>query len=129
MCDGAFTRFLFSTDSQILDVGREKRLFTPAMRAAIIARDTHCTYPGCTAPPALSECHHVNHWARDHGTTSVTNGILLCWHHHDLIHRMNITITRDTHTWAFTDRFGTPISGTAGWPGGGADPPDSDSAG
>ncbi|WNB85555.1 DUF222 domain-containing protein [Cellulomonas sp. ATA003] len=124
MCDGGFTRFLFSADSQILDVGREKRLFTPHMRAAIIARDKHCVYPGCTAPPVLCETHHVDQWARDHGTTSVTNGILLCWYHHDLIHRMNITITCDTNTtWAFTDRFGNPIRSTMEGRLGGTDPP------
>ncbi|WNB87166.1 DUF222 domain-containing protein [Cellulomonas sp. ATA003] len=123
MCDGAFTRFLFSADSQILDVGRERRLFTPHMRAAIIARDKHCAYPGCTAPPVLCETHHVDQWARDHGTTCVTNGILLCWYHHDLIHRMNITITRNKERWAFTDRFGAAIGGTTGWVSG-TDPPD-----
>ena len=53
--------------------------------------------------------HHVEQWSRDHGDTSVTNGILLCWYHHDLIHRMNMTITRDTNAWTFTDRHGTPI--------------------
>ncbi|WNB87356.1 DUF222 domain-containing protein [Cellulomonas sp. ATA003] len=122
LCDAGFTRFLFSADSQILDVGREKRLFTPQMRAAIIARDRHCRYPGCTSPPVLCECHHVDQWARDHGTTCVTNGILLCWHHHDLIHRMDITITHDGRQWVFTDRHGALITTTRGmWDGSGHD--------
>ncbi|WP_396134628.1 HNH endonuclease signature motif containing protein [Cellulomonas sp. ATA003] len=76
----------------------------------------------------LCETHHVDQWARDHGTTSVTNGILLCWHHHDLIHRMNITITRDTHTWRFTDRFGNPIRSTMDSLSA-ADPPGTDGPG
>ena len=85
-CDSAITRVVFGPDSQILNVGRAERTYTGAKRRAIIARDRHCQHPGCDAPPAMSEIHHTHHWHRDHGTTDAHTGILLCWHHHDIVH-------------------------------------------
>ena len=109
-CDSEIKRIIFGPESEILDVGRSARTFTRARRAAIIARDKQCRYPGCAAPPAISEGHHVRHWARDHGATSVDNGILLCWYHHDLVHRRHIEIHRRRSTWVFTDARGTEIT-------------------
>src|SRR5690625_3413286 len=51
-CGGLY-RVLFSPDGEIINHGRERRLFTPAQRRALIARDKGCTWPGCTAPPAI----------------------------------------------------------------------------
>lgn len=92
-CDSELTRIVFGPGSQVLDVGRAERTYTRQLRRAVIARDRHCRYPGCTAPPTLSEVHHIQWWAR-HGPTSLSNGILLCWHHHDHVHRHDLTITR-----------------------------------
>jgi hypothetical protein len=102
-CDGELNRYIFGPKSEILDVGRGERTFTGARRSAIIARDRHCQFPGCSAPPAISECHHVRHWSRDHGETSVENGIMLCWFHHDHVHRRGIEIRRRGTRWVFTD--------------------------
>ncbi len=109
-CDSDLTRIVFGPHSQVLDVGRAERTFTGPRRTALVARDRHCRYPGCTAPPGLSEGHHVQHWTRDHGDTSVANGILLCWYHHDLVHRRGIEIHRENARWVFTDRYGGIIS-------------------
>ena len=109
-CDSEVNRIIFGPQSQVLDVGRTERTFTGPRRTALIARDKHCRYPTCTAPPALSEGHHVRHWARDHGSTSVDNGILLCWYHHDLVHRRGIEIHRARDRWVFTDRHGRDIA-------------------
>jgi hypothetical protein len=108
-CDGELNRYIFGPRSEILDVGRAERTFTGARRSAIIARDRHCQYPGCDAPPAISECHHVKHWARDGGATSVANGILLCWFHHEHVHRRGIEIHRRGTRWMFTDAAGAEI--------------------
>ncbi len=108
-CDGELNRFIFGPRSEILDVGRAERTFTGARRSAIIARDRHCQYPGCTAPPAISECHHVKQWARDGGDTSVANGILLCWFHHGHVHRRGMAIQRRGNRWVFTDATGQEI--------------------
>jgi hypothetical protein len=109
-CDGELNRYVFGPNSEILDVGRAERTFTGARRSAIITRDRHCRYPGCNAPPAISECHHVKHWARDGGDTSVANGILLCWFHHEHVHRRKIEIRRQQGRWVFTDASGQEVA-------------------
>ncbi len=111
-CDSEVSRVVFGPDSQVLDVGRAERLYTGAMRRAVVARDKHCVYPGCFQPPKLSEVHHVRHWAAHGGETSVANGCLLCWWHHDVIHTRHLRIHRN-HTrgrWDFTEADGTPIA-------------------
>ncbi|WP_315098650.1 DUF222 domain-containing protein [uncultured Cellulomonas sp.] len=108
-CDSALTRVVFGPASQVLNVGRTERTYTGPKRRAIIARDRHCRYPGCHAPPALGEIHHTHHWHRDRGTTDVNTGILLCWHHHEIVHDRAIEITHTDGTWHFTDRHGQPL--------------------
>jgi hypothetical protein len=70
---------------QPLDLGRARRLFTPAQRRALILRDGGCAFPGCDRPPSWCEGHHCVHWA-DGGPTDLGNAVLLCGHHHRLIH-------------------------------------------
>ena len=80
------------------------------LNRAIIARDQTCRYPGCNAPPSLGELHHLDWWARDGGETDINSGILLCWHHHDLVHRLRIEIRRSpTGGWLFLTRHGEAI--------------------
>jgi hypothetical protein len=93
-CDSEVTRVVFGPGRVVLDVGRAQRTVTGQLRRAVIARDRHCQYPGCDAPPSRCEVHHPHHWA-DGGATSVGNSVLLCWHHHDLLHRTGITVRRD----------------------------------
>lgn len=109
-CDGEISRIVFGPDSAVLDVGRAQRVFTGPQRRAVIARDRHCQYPGCTAPPTLCEVHHVRWWERDDGPTSVPNGILICWHHHALVHARNLTITRAPGRWDFARHDGRPLT-------------------
>ena len=84
-CDANLTRVVFGPDSQPLDVGRTKRLVTPALRIAIMARDLHCVFPGCDRPASWCDVHHLIPWSKG-GATSLDNLILLCRHHHTLIH-------------------------------------------
>ncbi|HLS64357.1 MAG TPA: DUF222 domain-containing protein [Ruania sp.] len=108
-CGGLY-RVLFSPDGEIINHGRERRLFTPAQRRALIARDKGCTWPGCTAPPAICESHHARiHWA-DGGPTNTTNGALLCYHHHALVDAREITMTRRDHRWIFTQADGSTLN-------------------
>ncbi|WP_225753568.1 HNH endonuclease signature motif containing protein [Actinotalea sp. Marseille-Q4924] len=123
-CDSEITRILLGPGSTILDVGRAARTVTGQLRRAVITRDRHCAYPGCHTPPDRCEVHHPHHWA-DGGPTSLTNSVLLCWHHHDHVHRTGTTITTDatgtTSTmtvhprWVFHDRNGRHL-GTTGPP-------------
>jgi len=91
-CDASIIPMVLGSQSQPLDVGRTKRLVTPALLAALWARDKGCTYPGCGRPPQWSDAHHVTHWA-DGGATSLTNLTLLCGHHHTYVHRHDLTAT------------------------------------
>ncbi|MET0956357.1 MAG: HNH endonuclease signature motif containing protein, partial [Cryobacterium sp.] len=66
--------------------GRDERLFTPAQRIALAARDGGCMWGDCTKPPSQTEAHHIDHWKRDDGRTDIRLGILLCNPHHRLLH-------------------------------------------
>ena len=93
-CSGTATPITIR-DGQPIDVGREQRLYTHRQRIALAARDGGCRWPGCDRPPSWTEAHHIDHWARDNGKTDVANGILLCRHHHLLLHNRHWQITRD----------------------------------
>ncbi|WP_147919177.1 HNH endonuclease signature motif containing protein [Ruania zhangjianzhongii] len=107
---GDLYRVLFSPEGEVINLGRTRRLFTPAQRRALIARDQGCTWPGCTAPPAICESHHARiHWANG-GPTNTTNGALLCYHHHTVVDARTITMTRTAGVWIFTRTDGTIIN-------------------
>ncbi|WP_258132479.1 HNH endonuclease signature motif containing protein [Microbacterium sp. MYb72] len=71
-------------DSEILDWGREKRLFTRAQRLALVERDGGCAM--CGLPPGMTKAHHIRWWRRDRGPTDLSNGVLLCESCHHRIH-------------------------------------------
>jgi hypothetical protein len=80
-CDAKISRVLTDGTSQILDVGRSTRNVSTAQWNALVARDRHCTAPGCTMPPGFCEAHHIWYWALG-GPTNLANLRLLCWYHH-----------------------------------------------
>ena len=84
---------ILGSASEVLDVGRTARLVRPAIWKALVVRDRHCRAPGCTRPPLMCHAHHIQHWA-DGGPTSLYNLILLCGHHHRMIHAGPWTIRR-----------------------------------
>ena len=92
-CDAEIIPTVLGTDSAVLDVGRAMRLVTATIWHALVVRDRHCRFPGCTRPPIMCHAHHLQHWA-DGGPTSLDNLILLCGHHHRLIHARPWQITR-----------------------------------
>lgn len=80
-CDAGVSRLITDGNSEPLDVGRRTRTIPAALRRAVIARDRHCTEPGCDRPPGWCEIHHKKHWA-DGGTTALDNLELRCRLHH-----------------------------------------------
>ena len=85
-CDAQIIPALLGTDGQLLDLGRASRMFTAAQRRALALRDGHgCAFPGCDRPIAWCDAHHIHRWI-DGGPTDLSNGVLLCTHHHTLIH-------------------------------------------
>jgi len=99
-CDASIIPIVLGSQGQPLDVGRTKRLVTPALLTALWVRDKTCTFPGCGRPPNWCDAHHVRHWI-DGGETSLTNMALLCAHHHTHVHRWDLTATVTAHdvTW------------------------------
>ena len=91
-CDAEIIPVVLGGDSEPLDVGRSRRLFTRAQRMALIARDKGCSFEGCTVPAAWCDAHHVVHW-RHGGCTSLLNGALLCPKHHTEVHELELTAT------------------------------------
>ena len=71
-------------ESEILDWGRAKRLFTPAQKLALAERDGGCVC--CGAAPARCHGHHLRWWQRDGGRTDLRNGALLCTACHHRLH-------------------------------------------
>ena len=87
-CNAGILPAVLGTKNQILDLGREQRLHTPAQRKALAHRDGGCAFPGCERPPGWCETHHITSWA-DGGKTTLDNGVLLCGYHHRHVHNGN----------------------------------------
>ncbi len=96
LCDSQIARLVIGADSEPLDLGRAQRLFTPAQRRAVIARDGGCAWDGCTTPARYGEVHHLDWWDDDHGHTNTERGVLLCVFHHHELHRHNLDLVRAT---------------------------------
>jgi hypothetical protein len=84
-CDARLLPAILDGAGVPLDVGRDRRLIGGPLRRALTLRDGGCAFPGCDRPPRWCDGHHITHWA-DGGTTALTNAVLLCAHHHRLIH-------------------------------------------
>ncbi len=91
-CDGSLITIVEDEDGHPLDVGRKRRTVTTALRRALWSRDRGCTFPGCRAKRWV-QAHHIRHWANG-GGTNVENCILLCSHHHTLLHEGGFGIRR-----------------------------------
>ncbi|HWU20643.1 MAG TPA: DUF222 domain-containing protein, partial [Nocardioides sp.] len=79
--------------SEILDLGRARRLYTPPQRKAMRLRDQRCRAEGCTIPAAWCEAHHLKRWSEG-GKTDLDDGTLLCSHHHHRAHDNRYTMTK-----------------------------------
>ena len=95
ICERGIVGVQFDDDGQCVNVGRDQRLFTHRQRIGLGARDGGCRYPGCDRPPSWCEAHHINHWNRDRGGTDIADGVLLCRHHHMLVHNNHWEILRE----------------------------------
>ena len=71
-------------DGAVLDWGRARRLFTHDQKLALVERDGGCAF--CGAPPGQTVVHHIRWWERDHGSTDLANGLLLCTVCHHRVH-------------------------------------------
>ncbi|MBB5872442.1 hypothetical protein F4553_005876 [Allocatelliglobosispora scoriae] len=85
-CDCGLLPGVMDGTGQVLDLGRERRLWTGAARKAILLRDRGCAFPGCDRPPRWTDIHHVTQWQHGGGTDQ-RNGAAVCGHHHRVVHQ------------------------------------------
>jgi hypothetical protein len=114
-CDAGVVRILTGPGGLPLDVGREQRTASAAIRRAVETRDGHCVFAGCDAPPEWCDVHHVVHWAHG-GATSCDNGALLCERHHTACHEGGFAVRREPGTgrWHTHRPDGTEVLSRAG---------------
>lgn len=113
-CDAAIIPAVLGSHSEILDLGRKTRTPSAALRAAVIARDGGCIFPGCHRPPAWCQCHHRQHWLSG-GPTNLENLDLLCARHHHLCHeggwRLTIEKNPERTPWFHPPTGQPPLKG------------------
>lgn len=84
-CNAGILPAVLNTAGEVLDLGRQARLFTPVQRKALRIRYHTCAVDGCDVPAAWTEAHHLRPWSRG-GTSDMANAIPVCGHHHRLAH-------------------------------------------
>jgi hypothetical protein len=92
-CDGGLIPIQFDDDGRSLNLGRSKRLHNERQRTVIAARDGGCIAPDCERPASWCEVHHIVEFSKG-GKTDVDDGVLLCRHHHLLVHNNEWSIRR-----------------------------------
>jgi hypothetical protein len=90
-CDTSVVRVTEDASGNILDIGRKTRVIPSAIKRALRIRDQGCQFPGCTTDHRFCDGHHVKHWSQG-GNTSLSNLVLLCRHHHRLVHEGGYTV-------------------------------------
>jgi len=82
-CEANIIPVALGGKGEILDLGRTRRLFSPAQRKAMRLRDKRCRAEGCTVPATWCEAHHEKEPWSQGGNTDLADGVLHCnWHHH-----------------------------------------------
>jgi len=97
-CGADILPIVCNGDSQPLDVGRQQRLFSGALRQALAVRDGGCTFPGCDCPPRDCDAHHIIPWPKG-GRTALDNGALLCRFHHQQVEPQDRRGVREHQQW------------------------------
>ena len=92
VCDASLVTLEEGEDGELLNIGRRSRSIPPAIRRALAHRDLGCRFPGCLNHLYV-DAHHIRHWA-DGGETRMDNLVLLCRHHHGLLHEGGFTLER-----------------------------------
>jgi hypothetical protein len=91
-CDASLVPVLEDSIGNVLNIGRKTRAIPPSIRRALQIRDHGCRFPGCCESRYV-DAHHVHHWC-DGGETRLDNLVLLCRHHHRLLHQEGYEIVK-----------------------------------
>jgi Domain of unknown function (DUF222) len=93
-CDANLIPAVLGGPSEILDLGRSRRIFSRAQHRAAALRDGGCAWPQCQTPLSRSELHHSEYWENG-GRTDHHLSAYVCTFHHWLIHHTPWTLTRN----------------------------------
>lgn len=85
-CGAGIVPAVLGGAGEILDLGRSRRLFSPAQRKALAIRDRRCRAEDCQIPAAWCEAHHARDPWSTGGRTDLADGLLLCSFHHHRAH-------------------------------------------
>jgi hypothetical protein len=75
--------------------GRARRFPTDTQRREVMRRDRQCRFPGCTNV-TFANVHHIVPWGRG-GRTDLENLVVVCLHHHHLLHSRGWTMSGDAN--------------------------------
>ena len=115
-CDSSIVTIKEDQNGEPLSIGRRSRTIPPPMRRALRARDKGCRFPGCTNTRFV-DGHHIEHWA-DGGDTSLDNLVMLCRHHHHLVHEGGFICEKSADgEIRFKDQRERPLQSSATMPG------------
>ncbi len=106
-CDASLVTVLEDSAGSVLNVGRRTRTIPPAIRRALTLRDSGCRFPGC-CETRFVDAHHIHHWC-DGGETSLDNLVLLCRHHHRLLHEEGFALVKGTEGLEFVRADGRKL--------------------
>lgn len=116
---GHVRRVVVDSDSNVINLGRKRRLFTGSSRDAVflqrLIRDrggTGCRWPGCDHHHRRLQADHLQAW-RGHGCTNVSNGDLDCGPHNRLKESGFRPVRNPDGTWTIYRPDGTPITPSA----------------
>jgi hypothetical protein len=119
-CEADIIPIVLGGNGEVLDVGRSRRLATPAQRRALQAMYPTCALvPGCTVPFAHTQIHHLDDWGARRGPTDLGRLLPGCNRHHHDAHTGRIRVEMDPITRAITTygRSGSVIARSSGPPG------------
>lgn len=105
-CEGTVVPIYVGEGADQLNMGRKIRIANRAQRRALRVRDGDCQFPGCAVAPEYCIAHHLTWWEHG-GRTDLINLVLLCRHHHGLIHTGAFTMTRSRDGTLTTARTNT----------------------
>jgi hypothetical protein len=109
LCDCTVSRVVTGPTGLPIDVGRQARTVPTATRRGLVVRDGGCRYPGCRQPSGWCDAHHVIQWQYD-GPTDSWNLVLLCDHHHRVVHQPGWTVTFENNQFRVYRPDGTEVT-------------------
>jgi len=108
---GQVRRVVLEADGVVLDMGRRQRLFTGALRDAVMLTARRCGHPGCGVPGHACQADHTIPYARG-GPTNARNAGPECGGHNRWKTRGAFTFRDRKGRWRTFRPDGTEI----GWP-------------